>query len=112
MFVILETGGKQYRLKEGDKVRVEHLDGEEGNQVVLESVLAVRTDEGLKVGTPRVEGAKVVGTIVKQGRGPKIRMIKYKRRKGYRRTKGHRQDFTEIRVDQIALAGAGSEAVQ
>jgi len=104
MFAIVETGGKQYRLTEGDTLRVEHLDGEEGSQIVLESVLAVGTGEGLKVGRPHVEGARIIGKIIKQGRGPKIRIFKYKRRKGYRRTKGHRQDFTEIRIDQIALS--------
>jgi len=104
MFAIVESGGKQYRLSEGDKVRVERLEGEEGSQVVLESVLAVETDTDFKVGQPHVKGARVIGTILAQGRGPKIRIFKYKRRKGYRRTKGHRQDFTEIRIDQIALS--------
>jgi large subunit ribosomal protein L21 len=104
MFAIVETGGKQYRLTEGDKVKVEHLDGDVGSQIVLDSVLAARTEAGLQVGKPKLVGARVVGTILKQGRGPKIRIIKYKRRKGYRRTQGHRQDFTEIRVDQIALS--------
>jgi len=104
MFAIIETGGKQYRLKEGDQVRVERLDGEEGSQVVLDSVLAVGAGAEFKIGRPRIEGAKVIGTIVKQGRGPKIRTIKYKRRKGYRRTMGHRQGFTEIRIDQISLS--------
>jgi large subunit ribosomal protein L21 len=111
MFAIVETGGKQYRLKEGDKVKVERLDGDEGSQVVLDSVLAARTEAGLQVGRPKLEGARVIGTIVKQGRGPKITTIKYKRRKGYRRKIGHRQDFTEIRVDQIALAGAEPASV-
>jgi len=104
MYVIVETGGKQYRLAQGDMVRVERLEGDEGSQVVIDSVLAASTDEGLKVGRPRLEGARVVGTILKQGRGPKIRIYKFKRRKGYRRTKGHRQEFTEIRIDQIALS--------
>jgi large subunit ribosomal protein L21 len=104
MYVIVETGGKQYRLTQGETVRVERLEGEEGGQVVIDSVLAASTDEGLKVGRPKLEGARVIGTILKQGRGPKIRIYKFKRRKGYRRTKGHRQEFTEIRIDQIALS--------
>ena len=104
MYVIVETGGKQYQLKQGEVVRIEHVEGEPGSQVVIDSVLAAKTDEGMKVGRPKLEGARVVGTIVRQGRGPKIRIYKFKRRKGYRRSKGHRQEFTEIRIDQIALA--------
>ncbi len=104
MFVIVETGGKQYRLQEGDKVRVERLEGEEGSQITIDSVLAAGSGAAMKVGRRRLEGARVTATIVKQGRGPKIRIYKFKRRKGYRRTKGHRQEFTEIRIDQIALS--------
>jgi large subunit ribosomal protein L21 len=104
MYVIVETGGKQYRLTQGETVRVERLEGEEGGQVVIDSVLAASTDEGLRIGRPKLEGARVIVTILKQGRGPKIRIYKFKRRKGYRRTKGHRQEFTEIRIDQIALS--------
>ncbi len=104
MFAIVETGGKQYRIEPGDVVRVERLEGEEGSQVTLDSVLAAQTDAGFQVGRPKLEGAKVVGTILKQGRDKKILIYKYKRRKGYRRTKGHRQEFTDLRIDQIALS--------
>ncbi len=104
MYVIVQTGGKQYQLKEGDTVRIERLEGEVGSQVVIDSVLAAKTDEGMKVGRPKIEGARVVGTIMRQGRAPKVLIYKFKRRKGFRRTKGHRQEFTEIRIDQIALA--------
>lgn len=103
MYVIVETGGKQYRLQEGDTVRVERLDGEEGSEVVIDSVLAARTDEGFQVGQPTIEGARVVGTILKHGRGPKIRVFKFKRRKGYRKRLGHRQGYTDVRIDKIAL---------
>jgi len=103
MYVIAETGGKQYRLQEGDTVRVERLVGDEGSEVVIDSVLAARTDEGLQVGKPTIEGARVVGTILKHGRGPKIRVFTFKRRKGYSKRIGHRQGYTEIRIDRIAL---------
>lgn len=103
MYAIVETGGKQYRLQEGETVRVERLDGDEGSEVVIDSVLATQTDEGFQVGKPTLEGARVVGTILKHGRGPKIRVFKFKRRKGYRKRIGHRQGFTEIRIDRISL---------
>jgi len=109
MYVIMETGGKQYRVAEGETIRVERLEGDEGGQVVINSVLAVRTDEGVQIGRPQVEGARVVGTIIKHGRGPKIRVFKFKRRKGYRKRIGHRQGFTELRIDRIAL-GESQEA--
>jgi len=109
MYAIVETGGKQYRLSEGDTVRVERLEGEKGGQVVIESVLAARTDKGLQVGRPRIEGARVTGTIIKHGRGRKIRVFKFKRRKGYRRLQGHRQGYTEIRIDQITLKPAAKK---
>lgn len=107
MYAIVETGGKQYSLKEGDTVRVELLEGEKGGQVVIESVLAARTDKGLQVGRPLLEGARVIGTIVKHGRGRKIRVFKFKRRKGYRKRQGHRQGYTEIHIDKIELKPSG-----
>ena len=104
MYVIVETGGKQYNLKEGDRVCVERLEGDEGSQVVIDKVLSVCSDGAVEAGRPKIEGARVYATVVRQGRARKIRIYKFKRRKGYRRTKGHRQCFTEIRIDRIALA--------
>ena len=102
MYAVVETGGKQVRMNPGEAVRVDKLSGEVGDTVELSDVLLVGGGEsGVKVGTPKVEGAKVVGTITAQGRHPKIRVFKMKRRKGYRRTSGHRQSFTEIMVDRI-----------
>lgn len=101
MYAIVRTGGKQYRVEKGVTVYVERLDAEAGAQVTLDDVLAVGADAGLQVGTPRVAGATVVGTVVEQGRDSKIRVFKYKKRKHYRRTRGHRQSYTALRIDAI-----------
>jgi large subunit ribosomal protein L21 len=101
VYAIIRTGGKQYKVQAGDVVRVEHLDGEVGTNVTLAEVLLVGGDEGVHVGTPRLEKAAVTGTVVEQGRDAKIRVFKYKKRKHYRRTRGHRQSFTAVRIDQV-----------
>lgn len=101
MYAVVRTGGKQYRVEPGTAVRVEKLAGEVGDTVTLDEVLLVGEDDGAKIGTPLVSGAKVSGTITAQARGPKITIFKMKRRKGYRRKAGHRQAYTEIRVDGI-----------
>lgn len=100
MYAVVRTGGKQYKVALEQKVRVEKLPGEVGERIELDEVLLTGGDS-VKIGTPTVEGAKVVGTITGQGRGPKIIVFKLKRRKNYRRKQGHRQDYTEIRVDTI-----------
>ena len=100
MYAVVRTGGKQYKVAPEQKVRVEKLPGEIGDRIELDEVLLTGGDS-VKIGTPTVEGAKVVGTITDQGRGPKIIVFKLKRRKNYRRKQGHRQDYTEIRVDTI-----------
>lgn len=101
-YAVVATGGKQVRVEPGKAVRVERLPGEVGESVDLERVLLVSGGDGsLRVGRPVVEGARVRGTITAQARGPKITIFKMKRRKGYRRKQGHRQDYTEIRVDAI-----------
>ncbi|MDP6976982.1 MAG: 50S ribosomal protein L21 [Myxococcota bacterium] len=101
MYAVVKTGGKQVRVNPGEAVRVEKLGGEVGDTIEFSDVLMVGGDEGVTIGTPQVEGAKVVGTITAQGRHPKIRVFKMKRRKGYRKTQGHRQDYTEVRIDSI-----------
>ena len=101
MYAVVRTGGKQLRVEPGAAVRVEKLEGSVGDPVELAEVLLVGADDGAKIGTPLVAGAKVMGTITAQGRGPKITIFKRKRRKGYRRKAGHRQSYTEIRVDKI-----------
>ncbi|MBW1885311.1 MAG: 50S ribosomal protein L21 [Deltaproteobacteria bacterium] len=101
MYAVIRSGGKQYRVNPGGCVRVEKLEGEVGSSVTLDDVLMVGEGGDVKIGAPTVDGARVTGTIVAQGRGPKLTIFKMKRRKGYRRKHGHRQDYTEIRVDQI-----------
>ena len=102
MDAVVRSGGKQYRVSPGGSVRVEKLAGEVGSSITLDEVLMVGGEGDVKIGAPTVDGASVSGTIVAQGRGPKIRVFKMKRRKGYRRTQGHRQDYTEIRIDGIS----------
>jgi len=101
MFAVIRSGGKQYRVNQGGSVRVEKLAGDVGAEVSLDDVLLVGDEGNIKIGAPTVEGARVSGTIMAQGRGPKLTVFKMKRRKGYRRKYGHRQDYTEIRVDRI-----------
>ncbi|MFP6607526.1 MAG: 50S ribosomal protein L21 [Myxococcota bacterium] len=101
MYAVVRTGGKQVRVQPGESVRVEKLAGGVGDAVELDDVLLVDANSEFKIGTPTVEGARVIGTITAQGRGPKIMVFKMKRRKGYRRKLGHRQDYTEILVDRI-----------
>jgi large subunit ribosomal protein L21 len=101
MYAVVRTGGRQFRVAQGESVRVEKLPGAVGDQVELAEVLLVGSDGEPRVGAPVLAGAKVVGTIVAQGKAPKLTMFKMKRRKGYRRKYGHRQLYTEIRVDRI-----------
>jgi len=101
MYAIIESGGKQYRAEPGRMLKLEKLEGEKGAQVELTKVLLVADGEKVKVGTPTVQGAKVVSEIVRQGRGPKIIVFKFKRRKKYRRRTGHRQAQTTVRVKEI-----------
>ena len=100
MFAVIKTGGKQYKVAKDDVITVERLPGEAGGSVSFEEVLMLGGDD-TKVGTPLVDGAKAVGTITAQARGPKITVFKMKRRKGYRRKTGHRQSYTEVLVDRI-----------
>ena len=100
MYAVVRTGGKQVRVAPGEHVRIEKLPGEVGESIELDEVLLLSGEGDLKVGTPVLDGARVVGTITAQDRHPKITVVKMKRRKGYRRKQGHRQDDTEIRVDR------------
>ena len=101
MYAVVRTGGKQYRLGVGDSVKVEKLSDEVGNIVELSQILMVSDGGELKVGTPLVTGASVKAEIVGHGRNKKIRVFKMKRRKKYRRTQGHRQAFTQLKVTEI-----------
>ncbi len=101
MYAVVRTGGKQYRLEIGDNVKVEKLPDEVGNIVELSQILMVSDGSEVKVGTPLVMGASVKAEIVGHGRSKKIRVFKMKRRKKYRRTQGHRQAFTQLKVTEI-----------
>jgi len=102
MYAIFRTGGKEYKASPGDLVRVEKLEGEPGSMVEFNHVFAVR-GVGLSVGSPLVENAKVTGTIVRNARSPKVRVLKYKRKKQYRRTLGHRQAFSEVQINEVLM---------
>ena len=101
MYAIVTTGGKQYRVEPGQILRVERLPGEVGASVELTEVNLVHSDQGFAVGQPTVEKARVTGEIVRQGRSRSIMVFKKKRRKNYRRTRGHRQAFTQLRITGI-----------
>ncbi len=101
MYAIVQTGGKQYRAEAGKTLAIERLTGEKGDRVELDQVLLVADGATVRVGNPTVAGAKVVGEIVRQGRGPKLIVFKFKRRKKYRRKQGHRQAVTTLRVQEI-----------
>ena len=101
MRAIIETGGKQFHVAPDDTIRVPSLPGEPGESVTFDRVLYAADDGDVRFGTPKVEGARVTAEIVKHGRGKKITVFKLKRRKNYRRKQGHRQAYTEIRVDKI-----------
>jgi large subunit ribosomal protein L21 len=105
MYAIISTGGKQYKVKSGQLLDVERLEGEIGSKVRLAEVLAVRTDAKLELGRPTLKGAAVVAEIVGQPRGPKVINFTYKRRKGYHRKVGHRQDLTRLKVLEIVTNG-------
>jgi len=103
MYAIFRTGGKQYKVSPGDVIRVERLTGAPGSGVEFKHVFAVRKGS-LTVGSPLVENARVTGTILRNAQAPKIRVLKYKRKKQYRRTIGHRQAFSEVLIKEIVTA--------
>ena len=103
MHAIIETGGKQYKVAEGDTMFIEKLPVEAGEAVTFDKVLAVIDGENVTVGTPVVEGAKVDASVVKNGKGKKIIVFKYKPKKGYRRKQGHRQPYTKVTIGKISV---------
>jgi large subunit ribosomal protein L21 len=102
-YAVISSGGKQYKVQEGETVVVERLDGEVGAPIVFDHVLMHSDGENVTVGTPVVQNAVVKGHVVDQDKHRKIVVFKYKRRKGYRRKQGHRQPFTRVKIDQIAI---------
>ncbi len=106
MFAVFKSGGKQHRVTEGERLRLERLDAGLGDEVVFDQVLMIGGESGVQVGQPLLDGGRVTAEVVAQGRGKKIRVIKFKRRKGYMRHQGHRQAYTEVRVTGIEAASA------
>ncbi len=103
MYAIIRTGGKQYRVAAGQTIYVERLAAQAGDKVTFGEVLFLSGDDGAKVGAPLVSGASVAGTVLEHGRDQKVRVFKYKKRKHYRRTRGHRQHYTAVRIESIQV---------
>jgi large subunit ribosomal protein L21 len=101
MYAVIETGGKQYRVSEGDAIKVEKLPYEVGDQVELDRVLLVSGEDGVAVGQPLVDGAKVVARVESEGRDRKVVVWKYRPKQRYRRRQGHRQSYTQLRIEKI-----------
>ncbi len=101
MYAIIQTGGKQYKVVEGDVIYIEKLDAEEETAFEFDHVLMIAKDDSIIVGNPTIDGAKVMGKVEKHGRGKKLVVYKYKRRKNYSRKQGHRQPFTKVTIEQI-----------
>jgi large subunit ribosomal protein L21 len=102
MYAVIETGGKQYRVTEGQSIKVEKLSADEGSSIDLDKVLMVANGDDIKVGAPYLAGGKVTATIKAHGRGKKIRIIKFRRRKHHQKEQGHRQSYTEIEITGIS----------
>ena len=101
-YAIIRSGGKQFRVSPGDVVRVPSIAEKNAGDTVEFDVLTAGNENGVRIGSPVVDGASVTGTVVKHGRGPKIIVFKFKKRKGFKKTKGHRQGFTEVKIESVA----------
>jgi large subunit ribosomal protein L21 len=104
MNAVVKTGGKEYRIAKGDLIRVEKMEGKVGDQVTMKDILMISDEDKVQVGNPFLTNAVITGEIVQQVRGKKVLIYKMKRRKNYRRTKGHRQTYTYVRVNDISLS--------
>ena len=102
MYAVIQTGGKQYRVTEGETLKVETLEAEAGGEICFDNVLLIQSDNGIKVGKPFVDGGKVTATVKGHGRHKKVTIIKFRRRKHYMRRAGHRQNYTEIQITGIS----------
>ncbi len=103
MYAVIKTGGKQHRISEGEMLNIEKITGDKGDEVVFNEVLMVADEGNVRIGTPLVEGARVVGEIVAQMKGPKINVFRMKKRKGYHKKTGHRQQQTSMKIKQISI---------
>jgi len=106
MYAVVRTGGKQYRLSKGDKLNIEKLPGTVGEEITFDDILMIGGTEDIKVGTPRVQGAKVAAKILAHDRARKVTVFKFKRRKGYQKKQGHRQDYTRVEITDIQAVDA------
>ncbi len=102
MYAVIATGGKQYRVSKGDVIRIEKFEAEAGQPVNFDKILLVENDGHLDIGTPYLKGGKVAGEILAHGRGRKIEVLKFRRRKSYMRRQGHRQSYTDVRITDIS----------
>ena len=109
MYAVIKTGGKQYKVIAGEKIKVEKLETEIGGIVVIDKVLMISDETNTTIGAPLIAGATVSATVISQGRADKVMIFKFRRRKHYRKTQGHRQSFTEIQIGEIISAGAAQE---
>ena len=109
MYAVIKTGGKQYKVEVGAKLKIEKLLGDAGSKVVIDKVLMIADGDKTTIGAPLVAGAKVSATVLSHGRADKVMIFKFRRRKHYRKTQGHRQSFTEIQIGEILSAGAAQE---
>ncbi len=103
MYAVIQTGGKQYRVEEGQTLKFEKLPAEDGAEIQFDRVLLVKSDDGIVVGKPFVDGGRVTGTVRSQGRHKKIHIIKFRRRKHHMKRMGHRQDYTEVQITGISV---------
>jgi len=103
MYAVIKTGSKQHKVSEGEVLSVEKLTGEKGTEVIINEVLMISSESGTKIGKPYVDGAKVYGEIIEQKKGPKIQVFRKKRRKGYQKKTGHRQELTSMKIKKIAI---------
>lgn len=106
MYAVIKTGGKQYKVAAGDYLKVEKLDGDVGSKVVIDKILMLADGDNVTIGSPLVTGAKINATVLSHGKGDKVMIFKFHRRKHYRKTQGHRQSYTEIQIDDINGKGA------
>lgn len=112
MYAVVESGGKQHKVRQGELVHVEKIEGNPGELITLESVLLVSEGDSIHVGSPMIEGARVTGEIVEQGKARKIVVLKKKRRKGYRRKQGHRQLFTCLKIKEITVPEGAAPMIE
>ena len=109
MYAVIKTGGKQYRVTAGEKLKVEKLDGDVGSKVVIDKVMMLADGDNVTIGSPLISGAAVNATIVSHGRGDKVKIFKFNRRKHYRKSQGHRQSYTEIQIEDLNGKGAAKK---